>query len=121
MDTTASISDRIEAVATEAATARTTADSQGNPTADDALDIARDGVWPTLRIYIDARRTDHRFSHDDHTRLEQALNDWLAVYAAAHGYDIDPEVPVRDAGETFLDTHNITDTAQILTGIDPSP
>lgn len=119
MDATADIPTRIETVADRAAAARTTASPTGDPPEADALDIARDGVWPALHIYIDARRTNHRFTTDEHTRLHRALNDWLAVYAAAHGYDIDPDVPVREAGETFLDTHNITDTAQILTGIPP--
>ncbi|MFB6105116.1 MAG: hypothetical protein ABEJ57_08590 [Halobacteriaceae archaeon] len=115
----ASIPDRIDTVADRAATAR--ADASPTTTSDrgTALDIARDGVWPTIRIYIDARRTGHRFEQATHDRLERALNDWLIAYAAAYGYDIDPAVPVREAGETFLDTHNVLDTARVLTGVPP--
>lgn len=119
MSTHASITDRVDRVADRADAAKNAATVDGAPDPDGALDVAREGVWPTLRIYIDARRTRHRFSTTDHERLERALNDWLIVYAAAYGYEIDPAVPVREAGETFLDTHNIRDTAQVLTGVPP--
>lgn len=119
MATEASISDRIDRIADRADRAKAAATIDGDPQPEDAIDIARDGMWPTLRIYIDARRTGHRFADQDHDRLERALNDWLIVYAAAHGYDIDPAVPVREAGEAFLDTHNVRHTAQVLTGVPP--
>jgi len=114
-----SIPDRIDTVADRAATARAEATAAATSGRDAALDIARDGVWPTIRIYIDARRTGHRFDQATHDRLERALNDWLIAYAAAYGYDIDPAVPVREAGEAFLDTHNVLDTARVLTGVPP--
>jgi hypothetical protein len=111
------LADRISTVATDAATARAAVEVAENPDPDAAMAALRDGFWPVLRVYIDARRTGVRLDPGEHAALDQAIADWLIVYAAHHGRHVDPDVPVREAAETFLDTHNIRDTAAILTGV----
>ncbi|MFC7057100.1 hypothetical protein [Halovenus salina] len=45
------------------------------------------------------------------------MNDWLALYTACYGVDTEPDVTLRVAAELLVDTHNIRDVAQILTGV----
>jgi hypothetical protein len=111
------LAERVTAVSEEAATARERVDPGTAADPGAALDAARDGLWPVLRVYIDARRTGVRLEPDEQAALDAAVDDWLAVYAAHHGYRVDPSVPVREAAEAFLDTHNIRDTAAVLTGV----
>lgn len=112
-----SLADRVSAVASEAATTRAAVEVADSPDPDAAMTALREGFWPVLRVYIDARRTGVRLEADEHDALDQAIADWLTVYAAHHGRRVDPDVPVREAAEAFLDTHNIRDTAAILTGV----
>lgn len=111
------LAERIHSVTQDAAAAREAVDpcEPTDPAA--ALDALREGLWPVLRVYIDARRTNVRLEPPEQAALDEALNDWLAVYAAHHGYRVDPQVPVREAAEAFLDTHNIRQTAAVLTGV----
>lgn len=109
--------DRVTAVATEAASAREAVEVADSADPNAALNALREGFWPVLRVYIDARRTGVRLDPGEQAALDQAVGDWLHVYAAHHGQNVDPDVPVREAAEAFLDTHNIGDTAAILTGV----
>lgn len=111
------LAERVTAVTEEAAAARERVDAADEDDPAAALDAVRDGLWPVLRVYIDARRTGVRLDPDEQAALDTAVDDWLAVYAAHHGYRVDPNVPVREAAEAFLDTHNIRDTAAVLTGV----
>jgi hypothetical protein len=45
------------------------------------------------------------------------MNDWFELYAACYGVDVDSDVALREAAELLIDTHNIKDVAQILTGV----
>lgn len=111
------LAERVESVTADAAAAREAVEATERTDRDAAFDALREGFWPVLRVYIDARRTNVRLDPAEQAALDEALNDWLAVYAAHFGYTIDPEIPVREAAEAFLDTHNIRQTAAVLTGV----
>ena len=84
-----------------------------------AMDILRTGVGPAVSLYVEARTGGLmvHFPPDEYRALEEAMNDWLELYAACYGVDIDADVTVRVAAELLVDTHNIKDVAQILTGV----
>lgn len=111
---------RIEAAQRAAASARSTADTATGTDAAAALQALQTGLWPALRIYIDARTEGVRLTAEEQAALDAAINDWLMVYAAHYGREISPSVPVRSVAETFLDTHDLQATAEILTGIPDS-
>lgn len=111
------LADRVERVTQGSEAAREAVEPAETTDPDAALDALRDGLWPVLSVYIDARRTNVRLTPAEQAALDEALNDWLAVYAAHYGYVVDPDVPVREAAEAFLDTHNIQQTAAVLTGV----
>lgn len=90
------------------------------PDRDQALAFARDGVGEAAAIYIDARMEGSwvYFDADAFDALESALNAYLELFAACYGVDRDPDVAVRTAAETLLDTHDAVDTAAVLTDVD---
>lgn len=90
------------------------------PAVDSALAFAREGVGEAAATYIDARSEDSwvYFDTDAFDALETALNTYLELFAACHGVDCNPDVTVRTAAETLLDTHDAVDTAAVLTGVD---
>lgn len=108
---------RIRAARRAAAAARATV--RPRDTADQAAAVSTltEGLWPTLRIYIDARSDGVRLDDGQLGALDAAVADWLTVYAAQFGESIEPEVPIRSVAETFLDTHDLTATAAIHTGV----
>ncbi len=86
-----------------------------------ALSYAREGVGPTVALYIDARTgpgSPVAFDRAEFALLERALNDWLELYAACYGIEMDATFTIREAAEALLDTHNIDETAALLTGVD---
>jgi len=91
------------------------------PDEERATEFLQDGVGPAIAIYVEARSDDGwtRFPDVEHSLLERALNDYLELYARCYGYDVDPAVSVREAAETLLGTHNVKDTAQLLTKVPP--
>lgn len=82
-----------------------------------AMRYLRGGLWPTIETYIDVVSGGGRLDEDVHERHEKTLNIWLKLYARCYGVEIDPEIPVRQAAALFVDTHNINDTAQLLTDV----
>lgn len=82
-----------------------------------ALAYLREGLWPVIERYIDARASGEPPSRREHEALERALNAWLELYARCYGVGIDAEFAVREAAELFVETHNIRDTAQLLTHV----
>lgn len=111
------LAERVASVTAGAAAAREAVEATETTDPDAAMAALREGFWPVLRVYIDARRTNVRLDPSEQAALDDALNDWLAVYAAHYGYTVEPQVPVREAAEAFLDTHNIRQTAAVLTGV----
>ena len=83
-----------------------------------ALEYLTDGVGAVVGLYVDARTGEKvRFDEAEFALLERALNDWLELYAACYGIDIDGSFTVREAAELLVDTHSIRDTAMLLTGV----
>lgn len=90
------------------------------PDRERALAFARDGVGAAAAVYIEARMEESwvSFDADAFDALETALNAYLDLFAACHGVDRDPDVTVRTAAETLLDTYDAVDTAAVLTSVD---
>jgi len=89
------------------------------PNAEQAMAYLREGAGPAISVYIEARTGGQmvQFPPDRYRALEAAMNDWLGLYAACYGVEMSPEYALREAAELLLDTHNIKDVAQILTGV----
>lgn len=85
-----------------------------------ALRYLREGFGRAVWCYVEARTGEWaRFDPDEFDRLERAMNDWLELYARCYGIEIDAEFTVRQAAELLLDTHNVHDTARVLTHVPP--
>jgi len=88
------------------------------PDEDRAMAYLREGAGEAVWLYVEARV--EGFVHippDDFDRLEGAMNAWLELYAACYGVDMDAAFTVRKAAELLLETHNIRDTAAMLTRV----
>lgn len=112
--------ERIHALADRATADCVAFESPADPPAEQrAMDILQNGVGPAVSLYIEARTGGEmvHFPPDEYRALEGAVNDWLDLYAACYGADIDAAVTLRVAAELLIDTHNVKDVAQILTGI----
>jgi ABC-type uncharacterized transport system involved in gliding motility auxiliary subunit len=96
---------------------------QSPPDEEKAMEYLRSGLGPTIGLYIEARAGDElvRFSSVEMSLLEQAMNDWLSLYAQCYETPLEAEFTVREAAELLIETHNIRDTAQLLTQIPASP
>lgn len=118
---------RIRRLAAEARSARERALGDDSPAeapkaTDDtpkecATEAARDGLGPVVGLYVEARTggEDVRLSAAELSLLHRATNDWLAVYAACYGVAFDPDYTVREAAQLLVDTHDVRETAALLT------
>jgi hypothetical protein len=119
-DPRATYADRIERHADRAGRARARFVPPTHPPDEErALAYLRDGLGPALRIYVEARTGDRLVpippeSFDD---LEGAANDWLDLYAACYGVDLDASFALRTAAELLVETRDVRDTAVVLTGV----
>lgn len=114
--------DRIAELAERAATAREEfVPPEDPPDERRATEFLRNGVGPVVSIYVEARSSDDwtRFPPVEHSLLERSLNDFLELYARCFGYEIECQFSVREAAETVVQTHNVRDTAQLLTKVPP--
>ena len=110
--------DRIERVAARARAERADFDPPASPpAAERAIEYVREGLGPTVSIYVEARTgaEQARLSSTDLDRLQTALNDWLAVYARCYGVEMDPAFTIREAAELLVETRDARDTAALLT------
>ena len=88
------------------------------PDEDAALEYLIEGAGVAVGLYIEARTGDMvRFDEDEFARLERALNDWLELYAACYGVELETAFSVREAAEVLIETQNIRDAATLLTQI----
>lgn len=89
------------------------------PDEDQALQYLREGAGQAMSVYIDARTGDDlaRFDPDEVALLERAMNDWLELYARCHGVEMDTKFTIREATEVLLDTHDLRETAAVLTHV----
>ncbi|MFC6904623.1 hypothetical protein [Halalkalicoccus tibetensis] len=107
---------RIGALAERAREERAAFDPPENPD-ERALSYLREGLWPVLAVYIEARSNGGRLSRAEHDAIEDALNEWLELYALCYGVGIDAQFSVRETAELFVETHHLRDTAQLLTHV----
>ena len=83
-----------------------------------ALEYLTDGVGDVVAMYIDARTGEKvRFVDTEFALLERAMNDWLELYAACYGTELEGAYSVREAAELVVDTHSIRETAVLLTQV----
>jgi hypothetical protein len=84
-----------------------------------AMVYLSEGFWPTLAVYLEARTggSPARFDPNEFATLQSAMNDWLALYAACYGVEASPDHTIRTAAEVFVDTHDLRDTAAVLTHV----
>lgn len=112
--------DRIESLAARADSDRAAFCSPADPPDEErAFAFLRDGVGPAVWLYVEGRTGGRmvRFDPDEFEALEGAMNDWLELYAACYGVDVDADFTVRTAAELLLETRNVRDVAQLLTGV----
>lgn len=87
---------------------------------DEAAAVAylTDGVGEVIGLYIEARTGEMvRFDKAEFALIERALNDWLELYAACYGVDIEADFTVREAAELLVETHSLRETASLLTRV----
>ncbi len=114
--------DRIAAYAEQAERDRETFDPPEQPPDEEqAMAFLREGLGPLVALYLEARTADWdvEFSAEELEGFHRATNDWLRLYARCYGVEMNPDVTVRRAAEVLIETHNIRDTAQLLTQVPP--
>jgi hypothetical protein len=112
--------ERVHELAREWRRDRERFDPPADPPADErAMSYLREGVGPVVMVYVEARTGGRlvRLSEVEFDLLHAALNGWLGLYARCYGVEADPDVTVREAAEVLLETHNVRDTAQLLTHV----
>lgn len=84
-----------------------------------AIEMLREGLAPVVSVYIEARTEEEQepFSERELRLLHRSANTYLELYAACYGVEIDPDVAIRTVAELVVDTHDIHDTATLLTGV----
>ena len=111
---------RIHELAERATRDYSTFEPPSNPPDEErAMKLLREGFGPAVSLYVEARTGGLmvHFPPAEYHALEGAMNDWLELYTACYGVEAEHDVPVREAAELLVDTHNIRDVAQILTGV----
>ena len=111
--------DRIEALAERARADYRSFDPPADPP-DEArgLRYLRAGVGDVVACYVEARTGEFvPLDGEEMDLLERALNDWLELYARCHGRAVETEFTVREVAELVVKTHDIADSAQLLTGV----
>ena len=89
------------------------------PAEAEAVGYLREGFGECVAVYLDARTGGPpvRFGTEEFERLEDAMNTWLSLYARCHGVEVDASFTVRTAAEVLIDTHDIVETAAVLTHV----
>ena len=89
------------------------------PDEERALSYLTEGAGQVVAVYVEARTAeeDVEFSPVEHSLLHRSLNDWFDLYARCYGVSLDSDFTVREAAEILLQTHDIVDTAQVLTRV----
>ena len=112
-------SERIAELSERAQRDRETFDPPADPPDEDrALSYLTDGAGDAVGLYIEARTGEQvRFDAAEFALLERALNDWLELYAACYGVDLDASFTIREMAELLLETHSIRTAALLLTHV----
>jgi len=113
------VSDRIAELSERARRDRESFEAPSDPPDEEsALGYLTDGVGDVVSVYLDARTGEPgRLDDAEFALLERAMNDWLELYAACYGTDLEGAYSVREAAELLIDTHNIHETALLLTRV----
>jgi hypothetical protein len=84
-----------------------------------AMEFLREGLGPAVMVYLDARTNNWgvAFSQQEFDDLQETMNGYLELYAACYGVEMDADFTVRKAAELLIETHNIRDTAVMLTQV----
>ncbi|WP_267639501.1 hypothetical protein [Haloarchaeobius amylolyticus] len=77
----------------------------------------REGVGPTVVLYVDCRTGGPELPAAQCSRLESILNRWLELYANCYGVELNTTFALRTAAEVLVETHNAVDVAQLLTTV----
>mgnify|MGYP000580877305 CR=1 FL=1 len=120
METDHRFAQRIEALADEATAAREAFEPPADPPAPDrAMTLLREGVGPAVSLFVEARTGGQmvHFPPQEYHTLEGTMNAYLDLYAACYGVSLEGEYQLREAAQLLVDTHNVADVAQILTGV----
>lgn len=120
MQRQASFEDRIHTLADRATAEAAAFDPPAHPPDEErAIEYLREGAGPAVSIFVEARTGGQmvRFPPDEYHSLEGAMNAYLDLYAGCYGVDLEGEYTIREAAQLLVDTHNIVDVAQILTGV----
>jgi len=120
MDTEQRFAARIHDIADEATADCAAFEEPTDPPDEErAMGYLREGAGPAVSLYVEARTGGNmvHFPPDEYHALEGAMNDYLELYAACYGVDVTADYVLREAAELLIDTHNIRDVAQILTGV----
>lgn len=113
---------RISELAAEARAERRSFDPPSDPPDEErALSCLTEGAGRVVAVYVEARTRDEgvAFSEAEHALLHRALNDWFDLYARCHGVELDADFTLRETAELLVHTHDIGDTAQLLTRVPP--
>ena len=89
------------------------------PDREAAMTYLREGAGPAIWTYVDGRTGGDfvHFSPAEFEALEEAMNRWLECYSVCYGVEIEASFTLREAAELLLETRNIRDVAQLLTGV----
>lgn len=112
--------ERAMALRERAETDRDSFEPPEDPPAEElAMEYLRDGVGDAVSLFVEARTGGNmvHFPPEEYEALEGAMNEWLELYAACYGVDVEAEYVLREAAELLIDTHNIKDVAQVLTDV----
>jgi len=112
--------ERIEGLAEQATADRQSFTEPADPPAPEkAMTYLREGVGPAVSLYVEARTGGLmvQFPPDEYHTLEGTMNAYLDLYAACYGRELEGEFVIREAAQLLVDTHNIKDVAQVLTGV----
>lgn len=79
----------------------------------------RNGAGRAIWLYVEARTGGRLvpFSEPEFDALEDAMNTWLELWARSHGVSLAAAFTLREAAALLLETRNVHDTAQLLTGV----
>ncbi|RQG92389.1 hypothetical protein [Natrarchaeobius chitinivorans] len=86
---------------------------------DDASTYLREGVGPSIWLYVEGRTGGRmvQFSPAELAALERAMNAWLECYTRCYGVELEANFSIREAAELLLETRNVDDVGQLLTGV----
>jgi hypothetical protein len=120
MDAHTRFVERIEDLAERAERERREFDPPDDPPAKArAMEYLREGAGPAISLFVEARTGGNsiHFPPTAYHDLEDAMNTWLALYAACYGVDLDADFALRTAAQALVDTHNIEAVARMLTHV----